>query len=451
MKGDVIMYSNLYRKMRLFYPGGLQKFRRSQELNKTEWFSPDELAAWQLPRLQHIVKYAYEHVPYYHEKYQQLGIQPDDIRSIKDIQSLPFLTRDDINNNLKKMVSPEKRKIAIPDATGGSTGQPIRFYRERAFSWWDNALEIRGRGWYGVSEGDKIAWIWGAARDMRNWNWKKRLGAKILREQYLNAFNMTEENMDSYAKMLIRWQPKMLRAYASALSLFAQYIQEKGITGIRPKLIETTAEKVTKPQRELFEETFNCPVVDWYTAREFGTIAFQCPVGSLHVVEPLYLEVIANDQPAQPGQMGEVVLTSTHQYAMPFIRYKLGDLAIYKPELCSCGRGLPVLSEVVGRTQDFLVTTNGLFVHGGFFHQAFRQWPEIHRYQVYQADKQHLDVRLVCKTEVDDDWLDMVHKEIKHRFGEEMNISINLVDDFKLTPAGKHLSVISDVKPDFIN
>ena len=255
--------------------------------------------------------------------------------------------------------------------------------------------------------------------------------------------------MQAFAEMLVRWKPAMFRAYASALSLFAQYIKEQGIAGIRPKLIETTAEKVFAPQREFLEEVFECKVADWYSARELGTIGYQCPSGQLHVCETRYLEVVANGQVVPPGEMGEVVITSLHQEAMPFIRYKIGDMAISEPDSCPCGRGLPVLREVVGRLQDFLVTTDGRFVHGGYFPHTFRLWPEIVKYQVYQPDRKHLEVRLVSRNSNDSRWLDALAEELRACFGGDMDIDIQLVDQIALTSSGKHRFIISEVKPEF--
>lgn len=244
------MYSGLYRQFRRFYSGGAVKQQRLHELERTQWFSPEELDAWQLERLQRLVKYAVEHVPYYRDTYRRLGICAEDIRSRKDFEALPFLTREDVNNNLEALVSPELRSIALPNSTGGSTGEPMRFFKENAFGYWDNALELRGRGWYGVQEGDKVAWVWGAPQDMANWSWKAKLRARLLRERYLNAFSMTEPKMEAFARTLVRWKPAMIRAYASALTLFAEYVREHHIEGIRPRVIETSAEKVTPPQRD---------------------------------------------------------------------------------------------------------------------------------------------------------------------------------------------------------
>ena len=443
------MYSTIYRTLRLFWPGGLETQRHLHELERTQWLSRPELEAWQLQRIQQVVRYAYEHVPYYRERYQREDIHPEDIKSIKDFQALPFLTKEEVNNHLDALVSPPFRARLHSNETGGSTGQPMRFFVEDSFWWWNAALEFRGRGWYGVREGDKIAWVWGAIRDMPSWSWAKRLRAGIMRQRYLNAFSMTEAKMRAFANMLVRWQPVMFRAYASALSLFARYIKEQEITGIHPRLIETTAEKVTDSQRRLLEAVFQCPVADCYSSRELGTIAYQCRAGSLHVCETCYLEIIAGDQVVPTGQMGEVVVTSLHQFAMPFIRYKIGDMGIYEAGQCSCGRGLPVLREVVGRVSDFLVTVDGQFVHSAFFEYVFQVKPEVVHYQVYQPDREHLVVRLVCRQSVDSAWLEGVRSELRARFGEAMQISLQVVDDIELTPAGKYRFVISEVKPDF--
>jgi phenylacetate-CoA ligase len=261
---------------------------------------------------------------------------------------------------------------------------------------------------------------------------------------------MTEEKMKAFAEMLVRWQPTMFRAYPVALGLFAGFIKQQGIGGIRPKFIELTAEVVTGPQRELLEEVFQCPVVDWYSSREMGTIAFQCPHGGRHVCETRYLELVADGNVQEPGQVGEVVVTSLHQFTMPFIRYKLGDIAAYKPSPCTCGRGLPVLREVLGKTNDCLVTPDGRIIHSGYAAWILRERPEIVRFQVHQTDERHITVRLVCKEGVDQVWLDGVRRDLQDRLGGGMRIFLETVDEIPLTFAGKHRHVISEISPPFV-
>jgi len=443
------MYPALFRAFRPYWRGGRELRQRQKELEQTQWWSIGEIEKLQLDRLKKLIKYAYEHVPYYSKLYKSLEIHPDDIKSLKDFQSLPFITREDIKSHINELVTDDPNHEIFPDSTGGSTGVPMQFFIERAYDRWDQALELRGRGWYGVREGDRIAFVWGAKQDMPDWSMPTRLKAQILQERYLNAFSMTEQKMQLFAKSLVKWKPAMFRAYASALTLFAQYLKDHKITGIEPRLIETTAEKVTLPQRDLLESVFHCKVADWYSAREMGTIAFQCPVGSLHVGETRFLEIVAKNNVARPGELGEVVITSLHQYGMPFIRYKIGDMAILETHPCSCGRGLPVLREVVGRMQDFLVTSDGRFVHGGYFPHTFRLYPEISQYQVYQPDRDHLQVRFVCKRPIDSNWIATIHHELQACFGTKMDISVEIVDAIPLTLAGKRRFIISNVKPDF--
>lgn len=449
MRSKTGIYPAIYRNLRLIWPGGLETQQHLNELRKTQWLPRAELEAWQLAKLQQLVQYAYENVPYYHEWYQREGIHPQDIKSLQDFQSLPILTKGVINQHLEALVSPFLRSKAQQNQTGGSTGLPMRFYLEDSFWWWNAALEQRGREWHGMQRREKIAWVWGAQSDMPNWSWSSRLKAYIKRERYLNAFNMTDVTMGEFTEMLIRWQPAMFIAYPLALIRLARYIQEHSITGIHPRLIETTAEKVTDPQRHFLEEVFQCKVVDYYSSRELGAIAYECEASGLHVCETCYLETIADGQPTQAGQLGKIIVTSLHQFLMPLIRYENGDMGVRESTRCSCGRGLLVLKEVAGRSNDFLVTANGQFIPPLFVDYIFRVKPEVARYQVYQPDRKHLEVRLVCRQAVDQDWLGRARAELQARFGVDMDISLQIVDEIPLTPAGKHRYIISEVPPDF--
>jgi phenylacetate-CoA ligase len=423
--------------------------RHLRELERLNGLSRQELGAWQFERLQDVVRYAYEHVPFYRERYRREHIHPEDIKTLKDFQALPFLTKNDVNGNLGAMVSSEFPGKLYPDSTGGSTGKPMRFFVDDSFWWWNAALWFRGRGWHGVQEGDRVAWVWGAQRDMPGWSREKRLKAWIMRQRYLDAFTLTEQEMQAFAEMLVRWQPAMIKGYGSALTLFAQFIQEQRLIGIRPKFIETTSEKVTDPQRKQLSEAFHCPVADCYSSREMGMIAYQCESGGMHVCEPRHVEIVANGAVVAPGELGEVAVTSLSQFGMPFIRYKNGDMAIGETGTCMCGRGMPLLREIVGRTVDYFVTADGRFIDGWFFFDTLGTKPEIRRFQVYQPDRDHLEVRLIFKQQVDATWLENLSNEIRAQFGPPIQISLLQVDDIALTPAGKHRFVISDVKHDF--
>lgn len=447
------MYPAIYRTMRLSLPGGLETRRTLRELERTQWLSEDELRALQLTKIQRLVKHAYENVPFYRERYRSAGIHPQDIKSLKDFETLPFLTREDVKDNLETLVAQNfPRHKMQKSATGGSTGEPIHFFIERSF-WWRNAANVfRLHSWHGVREGDKAAWVWPAdPEEMPEWSWRRRLETQLRQQRYLNAFELTENRMRDFANMLVRWQPAMIKSLPSAIFFFARYLEKWGITNIRPRFIEVTSEKLTDPQRELVEEVFSCKVADKYSSREVGAVAYPCEMGGFHVsADVRYLEIVANGKVVQPGQMGEVVVTSFNQFAMPFIRYKKGDMAIYELGHCPCGRKLPCLKEIVGRTNEFLVSVNGEFVHSLFFAHLLRVKPEVVRYQVHQPDRKHLNIHLVCDRPVDSTWLDNIRVETQTRFGQATQVSIQIVNKIEMTPAGKYRQIISEVKPDFI-
>jgi len=438
------MYSPIYQTSRLLWPGGREAHAHLGEIRRSQWFSRSELEEYQLARIRRLVKHAYDHIPYYRTQYDRLGLHPDDIKTFEDFQALPILTKQDVLAHLDELVDPRLRNSAIPVSTGASTGEPMRFYVEDSFWRWNIAYENRGREWHGVREGDKIAWVWGARSDMYDWGRKARLKARIMRHRYLNAFAMTESKMRQFAEELQRWKPDMFRAYASMIYLFARFLRANKINGIRPKFIETTAEKLKPHQRELIEDVFGCRVADCYTAREFATVGYACESGGIHVGETRYLELIANGQVVSPGQVGQVVVTSLHQFLMPFIRYRLDDEACYLEGACPCGRGLPALREILGRTNDYIVTPRGL-VHDGFFAFYFWSKPEVVRYQVNQEDRDHLEVRLICSRDVDRTWLDSIRDELTKEFEGNMRIDVQRVDEIALTRAGKHRFIVSKV------
>ena len=171
-----------------------------------------------------------------------------------------------------------------------------------------------------------MAWVWGQEKDFPKWSFKNRLGAGMRRRRFLNSRTMNEPSMRAFAEMLVSWRPDMFRSYPSALSMFARSVQKTDITGIRPKLVEIGGESMTQEQRQLFEEVFRAPVANYYGAWELGVIAYECPLGNTHVIENRYLELVSDDKTVSPGQMGEIVITSLNQYAMPLIRYKIEDM-----------------------------------------------------------------------------------------------------------------------------
>ena len=216
-------YSSVYPVMRFLLPGGVERHRKLAELERTQWLSRTELEELQFRKIKSLLKHAFEHVPFYRNYYTREDIHPEDIKSYKDFQAIPFLTKDAINNNLDDLVSPGIQRKCIHVRNRGMTGVLARFFTDKVSSNWSGMIQARCRRWYGVREGQRMALIWGALRDIPDSHWMGHLKALIKRNRYLNAFSISNDSMQMFAEMLIRWQPAIIRAYPSALDIFARY------------------------------------------------------------------------------------------------------------------------------------------------------------------------------------------------------------------------------------
>lgn len=425
-----------------------------QNLEKTQWWKPEQLEELQNKKLRSLVNHAYNTVPYYHSAFRKLGLKPDDIKSIKDLPKLPIITKEDIRNNLLDMLSRDCEMKRISECTGGSTGEPLRFYvdqHKQASSW---AASNRAYGWGGYWPGDKYVSLWGSSFDIRrSQRISQRIGSALYMTKTLDAFEMTDESMKEFVKIIRRFQPKMIRAYASAIFLFARYLQHEGILDIKPRVICTTAEKLFDHQREVIEGQFNCKVFDGYGSRETSVMAHECQehTGYHIAVENGVMEFVRDNEHASAGELGEILVTDFNNYIMPFIRYEVGDAGIPSNDKCNCGRGLPLMKEIQGRVIDFITTPDGKRIHGLFFSPTepfFWKTHWIKQFQVIQENREKLVIKIVPLLKPKREDVDELMNVIKNYMGE-MDIEIELVEDIPTTKSGKRRVIISKVPVKF--
>lgn len=449
------MYTTLYKYARMAFPSGRTVQRRLKRLLETQWLSPAELRALQLQRIKRLVEHAYSNVPFYGQRFREAGIHPNDIKTLDDFRRIPRLTRSDIQHNLESLIATNFPDSALHrDATGGSTGEPLRFYHNIDYDYWNWAAGFRVWDWLNVEPGCRQAWIDGSGGFVNSSGFLKTVLKKskrwLKREKWLNTFDMTEDKMQAFAKTLERFQPELIFGCNSGIWLFARYLEEAGFVGrICPKAIIGGSEKLYDFQRELIEEVFGCRVTDYYGSREGGLMAAQCPYGSMHWSSELrYLEIIADGQPAEPGEIGEMIVTDLTNFAMPFIRYENGDIARLDDQPCPCGRGLPVLGELVGRKSDFFTTPEGRLISGLYFVRMLRGWPGVKKYQVHQPSVDKVEIAFEAGEDLDETWLAGRRQEFQAYLGESVQLSFKRVEHIPLTPAGKHLFTTSAVPVD---
>ncbi len=429
----------------------LDKYR---QLEKSQWLSPEMVAQQQWARLTALLHHAYTNVPFYHRRFTEAGVTPDDIRSAQDLQVIPPLTKQDLRQHCEELIAANFPRASLHhNATGGSTGEPTAFYNDRSDLDYRSAAVLRVYRWAGLELGETHVMVWGSAFDLSRYgSLKGRLTNFLLNRHVLPAFDMSETRLGLYVAELLRLKPRVLTGYTSMLELLGRYAAQRGID-LRPahlRGVVSSAEMLHPDQRASMERAFGCPVFDRYGSREVGCIAHECEQHRLHLTaENLYVEAVQDGKPAPTGSYGELALTTLNNYGFPFIRYLIGDAGRLSGDACPCGRGLPVLSGLLGRVLDILVTPDGRFLPGEFFPHLFKEVPGVERFQVVQKEPGGLLIRIQPGQNYRPDSLDYVLAKTHEYMGESVHIHVDLVKELSTTPSGKLRPTVSEIKIDF--
>jgi phenylacetate-CoA ligase len=418
-------------------------------LEQSQWWSPEELAAYQRGALNKLLWHAYENVPFWRARLKSAGIEPGDIQSLDDMRRIPIVEKEEIRQHKDQMIADNWRGRTWTKATGGSTGVPLAFdYSPESFDW-RVACSRRGYSWAGGCEiGKKQAYIWGVAIGKLSLlhGLKEGLHHFILNQKYFNCFDFDAKRMDACVRQMNQWRPEYIIGYTNPLYELARYIQEGGHLGFAPRAVLCAAEKVYPYQREVIERVFGCAAFNTYGSREFMLIASECEEhGGLHVsMENLIVEVIKDDGlPAKGGETGDLVITDLHNYGMPFIRYRIGDMAEASECVCTCGRGLMLLADVVGRSLDVIRTPEGKTVPGEFFPHLMKEFDGIEQFQVIQTQLDHLQVKIVKNDLFTAQDLHFMREQIVAMVGSLMVLEFDFVQSIPLTKTGKYRVTVS--------
>ena len=418
-------------------------------LQETQWFSPEKLCALQDEKLQRVIAHAAEHVPYYRESFQKLGLSADDIRGRDDLRRLPVINKATVQPRLKEFWSTLHAADSEIIHSSGTTGraidvcvQPDYLKLEKAFLWLQ-------RSWCGVKPGDRTAYFTGhpvvPVKRTRPpfWIFDGSENRTFFSLQHLSA-----AHLPAYAQQLTKFNPLLIVGYPTAIYLMALHLCDAGITTVRPRGIFTASETLLPHQRETMERAFGCPVMDLYGQAEYCGMIMQCERGSYHVQEEYgVMEILAQDgQPARPGEIGEVICTGLNNLAMPFIRYRTGDTAIPKAGTCACGRGGALVERITGRMEDVVVTPDGRFLSRLDF--VFKEMPFVQEAQMIQETRTLLRIRIVPRPGFSKADEERIANNLRERAGDGLQFQFEIVDHIPRLANGKFRYVISKVSLD---
>jgi phenylacetate-CoA ligase len=428
----------------------LSHYRR---LCRTQYDSHEVIAGKQWDRLRELLFHTYATVPFYRESFKQVGLRPAEIRGFDDFRRLPVLTKTDLRKHWNALLSLMYRNVPLQrKRTSGSTGVSVEVRVDEASQQFKRACTLRSDEWSGWRLGEPVALVWGNPEYLRR-GWRGWLRNALLeRAIYLDTLRMDEAALARFARALQRHHPTLLFGHAHSVYLFAEYVRSARVEGVQPRGIITTAMVLHNWQRKTIEEVFGCPVTNRYGCEEVSLIACECEHHSgLHInAEGIYVEVLRDGKPVQPGEPGSVVVTDLSNRAMPILRYQVGDVAVLADRTCPCGRGLPLLERLEGREADYVVTASGELISGISLTENFAlHVPGVAQLQIIQETVRRFVFRLVPGPDFGPDSVRRIAELVAERFGPDVEHECITVDGIPQEASGKYRFCISRVANPF--
>ncbi len=407
----------------------------------------DEISELQNKKLRQIVYSAYNTIPYYIQQFKRLSLSPQDIQNVADLRKLPVLSKREVLAHEKELVDPNFPGRLFLRKTGGSTGMTLHFKKEGKALALNDAVMFRCYDWYGIDIGDRQVRFWGVpvSADVRR---KEQLKDFLANRIRVSAFDISQAACLAQYKRIKKIKPAYFYGYTTAIYGFCLFMKKSGISldDLNLKAVICTAEKMYPHHRKLFDEVFNCPVVDEYGSSENGIIAFQCPRGNMHIMaDHLCVEFLdENDKPVAPGQPGRIVITDLSCHAMPLLRYDIGDIGKPSDKRCSCGLELPLMEMVEGRKEDFIRKKNGELVHAAYLCYTLKE-DSVHEFKMYQKDEEWLHVQLVKSPSFTDDSERKLENNLRTALGDDVQITFEYLDKIAREKSGKLRYFVNEI------
>lgn len=423
------------------------------QLEQSQWWPEEKLKTFQFKQLTTLLRHAIENVPYYQQTLDsKLLSEPLDEHRW---QSIPLLTREQLQNasqNMNATKMPNHGGVAKA-RTSGSTGKPVEILQSQICEHFWNTFTLRDHIWHKRELDKKLAVIRYSQSQKASSpggeysdNWGKAT-FELCKTGPCVSKNI-HAPVNELADWIKRQQPDLLLTHPSVLQELAMYCETNGYSFDFLSEVRTISEALPDDLRNLCQRVWQVPLTDVYSTIELGYLALQCPDNDHYHVqsEGVYLEVLDdNNQPCKLGEVGRVVATNLHNFVSPLIRYEVGDYAEVG-EACSCGRGLPVLKRILGRTRNFVTLPDGTRHWPKFGIAKILEIAPVKQYQAIQHTTHEIEYRLVVERSLSESETSQLKKLFVKMLHPEITVTINEVDSIPRSPGGKYeefLSLIS--------
>ncbi len=412
------------------------------QARRNQWLKPAELEELQTKRLRAMIKHAYDNTEFYHRKFKAAGIRPEDIRTVDDLQKVPFTTKDELRkDSTGSMIARgmDLRKCLVTE-TSGSTGIPTKVVYDPPANDFSKAINLRSH----VENGLTLTSRWTIFGDPHHFptpKWFQKFG--VFSPRWISVFDPIEQQLE----FLRKFKPDVIGGYTSSILLLAQAVKERGITDLTPKAIISTSELLDPSTREYVNSVFNLKMIDHFGCVELNRTAWECSEhAGYHIdVDAVAMEFISDGEAAASGERGEIVYTGLYNYAMPLIRYSIEDIGVPSDEVCPCGRGLPLMKVVEGRSDSFMQTPDGRTFSPIIWTLIMRQIPGVGHFKAIQERKDLIRILVVRDQAFTEGTTRQIVHDVQEVMGEGMRVDVDVVEEIPKDKSGKVRCAVSKV------
>lgn len=400
-----------------------------------------------------LLRHCRDSVPYYSQWMQKRGCDPDQPEEC--LRRLPLLTKQIIRDHWEQLQSADlSQRRWHYNTSGGSTGEPIRLIQDDHFDDHSTAVTLFYRRLIGHEPGDRLVRLWGSERDLENCrrNWRAQVFAWLQNTSNLNAFQMTPGRMREFLKTLNQGKPCVIWAYAQSIYELADFAALERFAIRPPRAVIASAGTLYSFMRERIASVFGCPVFNLYGSREVGAIACELPGGPSLWVHPeiQWIEIIdENNCPVPAGTPGQIIVTCLTNYAMPLIRYDIGDRGVLGPvrdDNPDAPEGQR-LAHVLGRSVDTFRRQDGTLIDGEYFTHLLYFRPWVQRYRIIQCDYSSIRFQIVGSRLTDGNGeLEEIRRKTRQVMGADCHVEIEFVEELLPSASGKYRYTISEVR-----
>ncbi len=411
-------------------------------LEESQWWSREKLEEYQVRQLRKLLNHAYENVPYYRKVFDERGIKPKDIQSSNDLRKMPYLTKKIFRANFEALKAENFPKSKFQyTTTSGSAGIPFWFYQEKDVSQ-ARELAFIFTQWkrVGFKPGDKSVILRGIfSQATKRKFWQHYPADKNL---VLSSFHLTEDLLPKYIAKIREFGPNFIQTFPSAITILAKFMERNNIKPFSTvKALLCGSEGLYSWQRKLLEKVFNCRVYSWYGNTEQVALAGECEKSTCYHIFPEYAIT-------EITKSAEIVGTGFNNYAMPFIRYKTGDLVVLENEKCSCGRNYSLIKDIKGRLQEFIVAKDNRLIFLGDM-QIMNVFDNVKQFQFYQDKVGEVVFNIVRESSYTQKDTERIKKELYKRLGDQVKLEVCNVSHIPPTKSGKYKFLIQKLPNDY--